>query len=262
MFDTQQDLNIFYSGGSGGYILLHLLLLKRQHLVIFDDYLSYKWYCNWVEDQLDDPEFRTYIDQNIALHHDSDIPDDPEDIFQYKLNSIKRYENYLQVVRDFYKTLVNDVIINQVLPKQWNPNRPNWKHSEVWPRNTLTGDFVDSGDFNKIFFTCNNVESWQRLPGHKVLLYTDIKSQVRLCWFKKAKWFVNGKTSLMRHRPLLRRLFSGLTDDVKVAWDHASSRITLQDLINNSSWRGDEVELIKQWKQQHPKLLLHKIGIL
>lgn len=261
IFDTQQDLNIFYSGGSGGFILLHLLLLKRRHLIIFNDYLSYNWYCNWVQGRLDDPEFRTYIDQNIALN-DSDILDNPKNIFQYKLNSMECYENYLQVVRDFYKTLVDDVIINQVLPSQWNPNRPNWKHSEVWPNNAMTGDFVDSGDFNKIFFTCNNVKSWQRLPGHKVLLYTDIKSQVRLCWFKKAKWFVNCKTPLVSHRPLLRRLFSRPTHKAKEAWSHASSRITLQELINNSSWRGDEVELIKQWKQQHPKLLLHKIGIL
>lgn len=262
MFDTQQDLNIFYSGGSGGFILLHLLLLKRQHLVIFDDHFSYKWYCNWVQSQINDPEFRMYVDKNITLI-DSEIPDDPENILQHKLNSLTHYNNYLQVIRDFYKTLVDDVVIKQILPRQWNPNRPIWKHGEIWPDNLMTGRIADSNDFNKIFFTGNNVGQWQHLPGYKILLYTDIKSQVRLAWFKKAKWFFECKKSLIAQRPLLRRLFRRLLcNEVLAAWDHADLKINLQELINNSRWNAVEADLINQWKQQHPKLLLHKIGIL
>jgi hypothetical protein len=262
MFNTRQDLNIFYSGGSGGFILLHLLLLKRQHLVIFHTYLSYKWYNNWLQSQTNNPEFTEYIDKNITLLPD-EIPLDPTLIVQHKTNALTRYENYLQVMRDFYEIFLDDVVFKQVFPNQWDPNRSTWKESEIWPDNKVTGHIDNLTSFNKLFFTCNKVKEWQDLPGHKVLLYTDIRSQVRLAWFKKANWFIGCKTSLVAKRPLLRRLFSrSLDQDVITAWDYADLKITLQELINDSRWNAVETDLINQWKQQHPELLLRKIGIL
>ena len=70
-----------------------------------------------------------------------------------------------------------------------------WKHTEFWPDNnwckTLPG--------RKLFLICNPLwndeiaEQNLKLSNntHKILLYTDFKLQLRMCWEKQAYWFTD-----------------------------------------------------------------------
>lgn len=116
----EQDINLFYSGGSGGFFCLHLLLLTDQ--------------CHCVLG-----------------------------------NNVQTFE--------------------QVFQQHWNiSDISSWKDSEAWPDNVAT---QQSKITRKVYFTCNNVHQWQRLPGKKIVLYTDIETQCALAKAKHAHWFID-----------------------------------------------------------------------
>ena len=71
-----------------------------------------------------------------------------------------------------------------------------WKHQEFWPDNQKC---KRTDTTPRLFLICNPM--WtpaimqQNLDigvdTHRVLLYTDFKLQLRMCWEKKAYWFTN-----------------------------------------------------------------------
>jgi hypothetical protein len=86
-------------------------------------------------------------------------------------------------------------LINIQYPDHLAAEPEKWKHTEFWPDNnwckTLSG--------RKLFLICNplwNSEiAEQNLKlsedTHKILLYTDFKLQLRMCWEKQAYWFTD-----------------------------------------------------------------------
>jgi hypothetical protein len=75
----------------------------------------------------------------------------------------------------------------KIFQHQWNIiDKSQWKVNETWPDNTAT---KTSNFTRKIYFTCNHNSSWQQMAGIKIVLYTDIKTQVWLAKFKRAFWF-------------------------------------------------------------------------
>jgi len=81
-----------------------------------------------------------------------------------------------------------DTEFSRVVDQQWAmPDIKHWKHTEIWPNNAQTQ--IKSGPRpHKIYLTCNNIEQWLALPGPRVLLYTDIQSQIRLSRAKKTQY--------------------------------------------------------------------------
>ena len=81
---------------------------------------------------------------------------------------------------------VNDLTdqLHIVVHDQWEiPNHDKWKDHEIWPDNSKTAALTESP---KLFFYCNlQAEDWCRLPGTKLLVYTNLEYQLALSNYKK-----------------------------------------------------------------------------
>lgn len=211
------DLNIFYSGGSGGFYLLHYLLLFRQH---------------WCA-----------LDLPTAAEHSCTDQD-----FDSKLKSI--------------------------IDHQWSiPTTSKWKQNEVWPDNSVTLAQAAPRPY-KVFLTCMTPYpgSWPDLPGKKVLLYTDINSQIRLAAAKKAIWFRDGKRlSKTQIKKFIQQAFAANNHKIyhrlQPYFDTADYTICLQDLmarpelVLGAAVTDQHRQFTQHWKNCHPVSLLEKTGL-
>jgi hypothetical protein len=223
MNKDSDDLNIFYYGGSGGFLFLHLLLLSGNYTCHF--------------------------------HHEN-----------ISLNS---YQSWFL----FFKKVV--------YKNQWNIG-PEWKNTESWPINSVT-QTMDLGK-QKIYFTCNQIEQWESLPGKKVFLYTDLRTELRLAWYKKAfayykKWYkdeiVTTTEAIRRTKLAIRNaeVIDGeiYTKGVQRAMEQADVKISLKDLVNNPgaallnnfdlSINESQQTHIDNWINLHPVQLLSKTNL-
>jgi len=208
------DLNIFYSGGSGGFYLLHYLLLFRQH---------------WCALEFTDASGQSLKDQD----------------FDTKLKSI--------------------------ISQQWNiPTTSKWKQNEVWPSNSSTLAESSPRPY-KIFFTCMGPgpDQWPDFPGKRILIYTDIRSQLLLTRAKHAGWWRNSNTlNTAQVKKFMRQAFTA--NDHKIYhrlqpyFDAADQAIYLQDLVTDpETTLGVAVteqhkQFTQHWKNCHPQALLQK----
>ena len=95
---------------------------------------------------------------------------------------------HLLLLSNYYSNELNnrlDAIINS----QWNiVDHNKWKHTETWPDNNKTLSMFESP---KLFFYLNKSSlEWREVSGIKLLIYTDLASQLALCKYKKA-WIGN-----------------------------------------------------------------------
>jgi len=87
-------------------------------------------------------------------------------------------------------------LIDQQFPDSLTAHPENWKHKEFWPDNQKCKLTKTSP---RLFLICNPLWlphlMWQNLNisrgTHKILLYTDFKLQLRMCWEKQAYWFTD-----------------------------------------------------------------------
>jgi len=285
---TLRDLNILYFGGSGGFLFLHLLLLSDQYWCSVTTDL----YDRWIEHARLDPKLQAYVMDHVKL---------PEsDYTAVKLPSWPTYEQYLdtsnhlldgqkQLLECLLTSLTNNKIRSQVandhwpelveemIKLQWSP-RDSWKSSELWPNNIDTISNPAPAVYHKIYYTCNDVQDWTALPGYPVILWTDLKTNIRMSWFKSAGWFFNwAKDKCWSQAKSILTTCSVEVDgkvlhqDLAQVWNHPTAiKIRLQDLVNNPiktlslfgvKYNERHHALIKLWKKQHPDMLLNKSGI-
>lgn len=91
---------------------------------------------------------------------------------------------HLLLLSDCYNCCI-DGPINEVVDRQWHiPDAKLWKSKEVWPNNEKTTvEFIN----HRLFFHCNpELAEWQVQVNRKVLVYTDLKSQLALSKYKNA----------------------------------------------------------------------------
>lgn len=82
-------------------------------------------------------------------------------------------------------------LIDTQFPLALSANQKLWKNTEHWPANDLS----TRGDKPKLFLICNPLYS--NIDWHKdlaqgtntILLYTDLHTQTRMAYDKKAYWF-------------------------------------------------------------------------
>lgn len=87
-------------------------------------------------------------------------------------------------------------LIDQQFPDHLIDRPQHWKHQEFWPDNQKCKLTRTSP---RLFLICNPL--WTRdisqrnldvsRDTHKILLYTDFKLQLRMCWEKQAYWFTD-----------------------------------------------------------------------
>lgn len=254
MFDS--DLNIFYAGGSGGFYFLHCLLLNKQHFCWFpeqskimphpalrlrkEDYSNIKD-SNWLE-------YNDYLVQGNQGN--------PELIsaeMQWAFNP--------EVAPGWF-----DQQFAAVHSKNWHINTQSWKSTEIWPNNEKTLSSCCADRKYKIFFTCNDLEQWAMLPGKKIVLFTDVATQIRLSMYKKAwiyrdagqKIFDKTKNTLRKSEKYKQCAVSRLAF---VALQQAEDSIKLQDfveLMQSDSANEQQRQFTQLWLSHHTEDLLRR----
>jgi hypothetical protein len=266
------DLNIFYSGGSGGFYLLHWILLYKKHYANFssDNELKVKFISQLTN------EHRS----QLRLSRDSyqNIKDPKWPHYKYYFNNFDSLSPPMKLeLQQHHSNWADptnldgwlDYQLDCIIQHQWN-NSAGWKSTEQWPENSVTLSTGCPQRKYKIYFFCNDVDQWKNYPGKRIVLYTDIFSQLRLGAFKHANWFRN--TTLNTKQIIKEILKNNITKinneyihaDLVSAFNSADLVIKLQDLITDPTGTlgiaptDDHIKFRNHWKSLHPTQLLEK----
>lgn len=272
MIDINQDLGIFYCGGSGGFVFLHWILLFDRHYCSLpaDPSVSKKYREKYHHQQLlDESNYLDIKDGSWPGYADYqknfEILDEhiqTETARQYLL-----YADYRNLIEEWY-----DENLQAIIKNQWNINE-SWKSTEHWPDNNATLKTTCVHRPYKVYFFCNDHIGWKSFPGKKILLYIDIRSQLRLAHFKQAWVFFNKPSHqwyrIMRDVLQQSIFYNDIHIDITVhrAREIADNCISLQQFLLcpgiffNREHNANQKKLIRNWAQLHPQKLLHKIGL-
>lgn len=267
------DLSIFYLPGSGGFFLLFLLLLEDKHFVKFDSksliepteffnlYPEEKFNYKLTEEQYilfkgsAWPDYRFYMNNFESL----------SDVIKKDILRFTKYNLSLEKSAMWKKYQ-----IRKFAGMQFNPDKVEyWKLGETWPDNQETQRLnLPAGYSHKLYFHCNDYESWINSPGLKIALYSDIKSQIRMCWHKHAGLFAdhldlrNKKTISEMYRSAITYNNTKINYRTKPALDSADKIISLADLVDGTfvqkelSSNRDQLTLHKKWVEANTKFKL------
>lgn len=265
----RDSLNLFYSGGSGGFLLLHLLLLSGRYHVEFKNNvamhtaLSEQWKITnhqlWKKSE-------TWPDNEKTFHSHSELtkiyyycnpynialpPDhvDYHGIFgEYSNYNVGLYTDYAsQVLLAKYKKAWQFVYTDTMINQKFSALR---KFSQTW--RTHYNNIRDPG-----WPDCNSIKKIDRLPSVvKQEVMDNIYTQ-QLLGFKYTSDY-QGQEVYTEILPFLKS---------------ADMTLKLQDLVNHTEHVLYEVfgidhvndqqkKLIEHWKTLHPIHLLTAVGII
>jgi len=257
MFDS--DLNVFYSGGSGGFYFLHCLLMNKQHFCRFPTKIKYDYHpaLRLPESSYNSIKDSSWPNYSYYLRHGSlDNIELQNAEMQWAINP--------EVVPGWF-----DRVFESVHQHNWNINPSRWKSTEIWPSNSDTLNSTCDLRPHKVFFTCNDIESWLQWPGKKVVLYTDIRTQTRLAMYKKAwkytnpeKKYLKTKISLSSAKNYLGEL---VWDKALPALQQADYTVRLQDFVKSmldSKSTQTQKDFTNFWLSQHPTDLLRRCNLI
>lgn len=204
------------------------------------------------------------------------IPNDKDVTILYQGGSGGFALFYFLLLSEKFVTGIDNKDIQQLVDTQYptclatEPEK--WKHTEFWPDNnwckTLSG--------RKLFLICNplwNSEiAEQNLKlsedTHKILLYTDFKLQLRMCWEKQAYWFTdiskkafNAPSSTKkylkqiiqtRHNdfdPVLERIQTTFCPDQQV---DLKDFVSTKNIVNFDLPNSKQLDFLNRWIQLQP----------
>jgi hypothetical protein len=269
-----QDLNIFYFGGSGGFYFLHYLLLYNKHYVCFNTNSSIRQ--NFLKSSPDLNRLRLR-DVDYANCRD---PSWPEYEFYYKNFDQLDLSLQQELSELHYQHALNlenlpgwfDYQLSLVIKHQWQINQTAWKSTETWPINdsTIANCPVDR-DY-KLYYTCNDIDQWLTYPGKKIVLYTDIWSHIRLSSYKKA-WKFQFDNYLYKSK--IRSLIESSVEfhhdqcyeELYKAIEPSDQQVKLQDFVCNPERitgimpNAAQLELRSKWLNNHPVDLLKRCQV-
>ena len=173
------NAQLCYFGASGGFFALwHILLGTDYNCVLtntaqaYEDIKGESW-----------PAINELPETILKLS--DEIQEELTNRQEFKLIVEQTMENrkdgHRSIDSKFYK-------------QQWNINedRSKWKETEKWPTNHLT---QKSSFKNKLFFRCNpSPKDIIQDADIKILVYTDIETQIMLAKSKRAMWYQNNDT--------------------------------------------------------------------
>lgn len=166
---------------------------------------------------------------------------------------------YLLLSGDYEIESIDSVkqdIVSQ-FPATLSNSRNLWKTFEKWPLNELHTVTKKP----KLYFTCNPLHDSDTLKWNKdltsgttvILLYTDIKTQVRLAFEKKAYWFSHNETAIVAKEVIRNAItWNGVQTDpanLAIASEFSvTKQIYLQDFLDTKQGNNDQQEFIEYWK--------------
>lgn len=116
----------------------------------------------------------------------------------------------------YHAEFVKSVDVATAIANQWNiKNHSVWKQSEHWPDNDKTR--LCNSATNKIYFYCNpSIEEFTKQSARKIMLYSDVNTQLALARYKNAHWYYN-------------RTQFGLNRDFLAQWNKHYNAIKAED---------------------------------
>lgn len=279
------DLNILYSGGSGGFYIFHWILLYKKHYAAFSQRqenelssaaladLRIKFISQLTAEQKKQLTLSRNSYQNIK---DPQWPD-----YDYYLNHYDQFDCSIQEeLEESHNLWASPITVDgwidyqykYILYHQWH-NLTKWKSHEFFPDNVETLNTTCSQRKHKIYFFSNEIERWKTYPGKRIVIYTDIASHLRLSLYKKAQWFVSPpyntkqviKNVLKNHGTRFHN--DSVYDNLFPAFEYADHIVKLQDLIADPATAldipptNDHLIFRDHWKSLHPDQLLKKCKI-
>ena len=145
-----------------------------------------------------------------------------------------------------------------------------WKNNEVKPDNKITSRLKTKR--KKIYFHVNDTEEWKKYTGKKILLYTDLRSQLRMCYAKKAGIFLNSNCSIDEVKKILNGKKNYYCNNLDNEIFKDCYKIKLQDILTvdglekiltelGCNIEQKNIDFLNYYLSLHPKKLLEKIGI-
>lgn len=248
------DIYLGYRGGSGGFLLLHLLLSCGDYHVCFrdgytfDDALNLQW-------KISDPyrwkNTEVWPDRHETMCQSNSLPS----IFYYCNPNISEYfwTNQEYIVNAYQK----------IKDHSW-PDVEDFESYSRLPKH-IRDECEIQHDLAPLV---------RRYAADKkfVWLYTDIDSQNELAFYKKANWYVNApeKPKQVWHE---YDMYNGTRVDIKAVpfLRRADITLCLQDVIKHPDILIDRglikavdsrhTTLIQRWLSLHPPELLQKINL-
>jgi hypothetical protein len=104
---------------------------------------------------------------------------------------------YLMLTREFYNSESAKFLVDMQYPDSLKGNRTAWKAYEYAINNVELKRFCT--EFRKLYLICNPLFNHDMLESNihtlnnttKILLYTDLRTQLRMAYDKKAYWFTD-----------------------------------------------------------------------
>lgn len=217
------NTQLCYFGGSGGFFALWHILLGTDYSCV----LSYH-----------DPSYNNIRGSDWPTLQD--LPANFDD-FPKELQQDIQYINNQELIKEVIENKNGGPrsIDSMSYKRQWNisEDKSRWKETEMWPRNEST----QNSDFkHKLFFHCNPYaadmkEDMIADSNKKILLYTDIETQIMLAKNKHA-WIYYGKNIKefeLVEKPKTTK-FNGFEvfDRVAEFAEYTDYQIRLQDVVN------------------------------
>ena len=259
---AQQTLyHLGYRGASGGFLLLHLLLLSDNFFAAFTEQKDFKqiledqWaivdHTKWKQTEHWPDNFNTamsdsHLDKIFYFCNPSE-----DDFFNYR----KLFEQVKQGYSDIQDSSWPD--INSFVEFDNLPDCIKREVTETLGYSNLL-QLMTSSDICK----------------RTIWLYTDIDSQNELAFYKKAYFYYQRPdlNKIQDYKNFTEVWQNDLVDRHAVYFlNNSDIQIRLQDLVNTpeilvsygivESINQNQINLLNHWKKLHPKELLKKIGI-
>lgn len=146
-----------------------------------------------------------------------------------------------------------------------------WKNIEHWPDNQLCKNRPGP----RLFLICNPLWSSNIIKNisiskntHSILLYTNFKLQLRMCWEKQAYWFTetsrqyfkapqNNKQYIRQILKMQKNALDPDIDKIKIAFNPTQT-VELTKFINDKNIPGfdepnqDQIDFLNRWANLQP----------
>ena len=260
------NVHLFYFGGSGGLFgAWHLLQVNDLNCafmiedgIVAKDNVHYVYAENKWEEL-----FGVVYPDDLVYAKNKPIP-----TTQYNTNEFADWADFLIRTRNHKYTF------RDIYNWEWDKhdNREYWKHTENSPNNHYT-EFLHCK--NKFYLTCNpSVQDVKESSADvKIMLYTDLESQVALCHYKGVLWRHIRYTPWIEPKHIASAKYADdiVFEKVPECAKHCTHVVKLQDVINTAggaltetigvSPNDDNIKHNKLWLSFHEFDILDKIGI-
>lgn len=165
-------------------------------------------------------------------------------------------------------------LINEQFPDTLTKFPNAWKHKEFWPNNKAC---KESTNAPRLFLICN--PTWDlnaikenlavSVDTYKILLYTNFKLQLRMCWEKQAYWFTDTSKIAFNApqdpkqyiRQIINTQVSGLDPELQRVGNlfKPDQKINLLDFVKTKTIPGfdspnqSQINFLNRWLELQPK---------